>query len=144
MYRIQYGDWIPGAEVRVYSRRFGVWHVGILVWLCGVPMAIHASKDHGVVVRTSLEEFSEGLPVYYGRIPANLKTQDAILRRVHNVLGKPFNVLNANCEDYVNWIITGVARSPQREGMVLAAALFIIFGLGGGFGDDFGAAPVKH
>lgn len=142
MNRSQYGNWIPGAELRVYSRRYGVWHVGILVWVFGVPMVIHASKDRGMVVQTTLEEFSEGLPVYYGRTSANLEAQNAILLRAQSVLGKPFNLLNADCEDYVNWIITGVARSPQRDGLILAAALLIIFG--GGFGDDFGAAPVRR
>jgi hypothetical protein len=142
MNRVQHGDWIPGAELRVYSRRHGVWHVGILTWLYGVPMVMHASKDRGQFVLTTLEEFSYGLPAYYGRIPANLEAQNAILLRAQSLLGRPFNLLNADCEDYVNWIMTGVARSPQRDGLILAAALLIIFG--GGFGDDLGAAPVRR
>lgn len=135
MNRIQYGNWIPGAEVRVYSRRYGVWYVGIVVWVFGVPMVIHASKDHGMVVQTSLEEFSDGLPVYYGRTPVNLEAQNAILHRAYSVLGKPFNLFHADCEDYVNWIITGVARSPQRDAITMVAAALAIFLGGGGFGE---------
>jgi len=42
------------------------------------------------------------------------------------MLGRPFNLLNANCEDYVNWIITGVAHSPQREQFAFAALILLV------------------
>jgi len=57
-------------------------------------------------------------------------------------IGRPFRLLNANCEDYVNWIVTGVARSPQRERAGLVAALVIVLVIGGLGG--FGGALVKR
>jgi len=140
--RVQYGNWVPGGVLRVYSRRYGVWHFGILTWLYGQPMVMHASKDRGHFVLTALAEFAEGEAVQFTWLPENFETQQSVLGRAESLLGKPFLLLDANCEDYVNWIVTGVARSPQREQVTLAAVLLaIIFG---GFGDDFGGAIVRR
>jgi hypothetical protein len=103
-------------------------------------MVMHASKDRGQFVLSALEEFAEGQPLQYTWLPESFEAQQAVLGRAESLLGMPFNLLIANCEDYVNWIVTGVARSPQREQLTLAAALIILFW--GGFG-DFGGSLVR-
>lgn len=133
---IKYGSWIPAGVLRVYSRRYGVWHYGILTWLYGMPMVMHGSKDRGRFALTTYEEFAEGQPAQYTWLPKSLETQRAVLSRATILLGKPFNLFTANCEDDVNWIVSGVARSPQRE---QAAAMAIVVALlFGGFGGGSG------
>jgi hypothetical protein len=130
---IRYGNWIPGGVLRVYSQRYGVWHYGILTWLYGMPMVMHASKERGHFVLTTYDEFACGQPVRYTWLPENLGIQQAVLTRAESLLGKSFNLLTANCEDDVNWIVTGAARSPQREQATTMAILIAVFlgGLGG-------------
>jgi hypothetical protein len=121
----QVGDWVPGSVVRVFSRRHGVWHFGILAangWV------YHASKDRGMFVLTTFAEFAENQSATYTWKPANYESQQLVLVRAHGQLGNKFDLLTANCEDYVNWIVAGVARSPQREaatGFALIGALAI-------------------
>jgi hypothetical protein len=86
-------------------------------------MVMHASKERGCFVLTTFAEFSEGQHVDYTWLPTTVQQQQAALNRAESQIGKPFNLLFANCEDYVNWTITGVARSPQRERYGAAATL---------------------
>jgi Lecithin retinol acyltransferase len=130
--RLQYGNWIPGGVLRVYSKRHHVWHVGIPAWVCVGPMVMHASKDRGHFVLTTLDEFAQGQPMQYTWLPDSFEAQQAVLGRAESLLGRPFRLLNANCEDYVNWIVTGVARSPQREQFALAALVLLFIGGVGG------------
>jgi len=133
MYRVEYGNWVPGAVIRVYSKRHHVWHVGIADWPGPYgPMVMHGSKDRGQFVRTTFDEFANGEPSDYTWVPDAFETQQAVLGRAESLLGRPFRLLNANCEDYVNWIVTGVARSPQREQVALAALILLFFGGIGG------------
>jgi hypothetical protein len=132
MNRLQFENWVPGGVLRVYSRRHNVWHFGILTWLNDGPMVMHASKDRGYFVVTTFEEFAQGQPVDYTWLPESFDIQQAVLGRAESLLGRPFRLLNANCEDYVNWIVTGVARSPQREQIALAALILLFVGGIGG------------
>jgi len=134
MNRIQHGDWIPGGVLRVYSQRRGVWHFGIAGPMTfNGAMVLHASKDHGQFVMTTFDEFAEGQRVEYTWLPPSFGAQQTALARAKSQLGKPYRLADANCEDYVNWIVTGVARSPQREVFVLGglAALVIACIIGG-------------
>src|SRR5258707_11786623 len=124
-----YQNWVPGGVLRVYSNRHNVWHFGIAGSMNGTVM--HASKDIGQFTLTSYDEFAQGQPVAYTWRPENFEAQQAVLNRAASLLGRPFRLLNANCEDYVNWIVTGVARSPQRERAGLVAALVIVLVIGG-------------
>lgn len=55
MHRFEYGNWVPGSVIRVYSKRHNVWHFGIADWLNGhQPTVLHGSKDRGQFVRTTL------------------------------------------------------------------------------------------
>jgi hypothetical protein len=71
--RIQYGDWIPGAVIRVFSKRRGVWHYGIAGSAWGT--VLHASKDRGQFTVTSCQEFTEGLPAAYTWVPGTFEIQ---------------------------------------------------------------------
>ncbi|MGB7173220.1 MAG: hypothetical protein WBD23_06680 [Candidatus Acidiferrales bacterium] len=124
MNRIQYSNWIPGGVLRVYNNRHGVWHFGIAGRTYG--MVMHASKDRGQFVETTFEEFAEGQPDSYTWLPEGFEQQEAALIRAESQIGKLFNLFRSNCEDYVNWIVTGVARSPQREQHVAIAGLGVL------------------
>ena len=136
MNRIQYGNWVPGGALRVYSRRRGVWHFGIAGTLgVGGPMVLHGSKDRGQFSVTTFEEFAEGQPATYTWLPPSFEVQQTVLRRAESQIGRPFRLHDSDCEDFVNWIVTGVARSPQREQvMVTVLILALLGGLGGMFG----------
>jgi hypothetical protein len=114
-------------------------HVGIASWMVG--MVYHASKEHGQFLLTTYDEFAQGEPTEYTSFPETFEAQTAVLNRAEKRLGSPFRLLSANCEDYVYEVVTGVARSPQREGVALAALILIVIfgGLGG-----FGGALVKR
>ena len=92
----------------------------------------HASKDRGAFLLTGFQEFSEGQPAVYIWCPSDLISRNASLLRAASLVGKKYELLTANCEDYVNWIVTGHARSPQRESVAGAVilALLAILGLG--------------
>ena len=124
MDRVQYGNWVPGGVLRVYSKRHGVWHFGIASRTFGFVM--HASKDRGEFAQTPFEEFAEGQTDTYTWLPNNYERQEATLVRAESQLGKPFHLLKSNCEVYVNWIVTGVARSPQREQQIALAFLSVL------------------
>ena len=126
-----YDNWIPGAALRVWSPRHGVRHFGIAGWVPGT--VYHASKDRGQFVLTSFEEFAEGQPAFYERYPQPHQAQ-TVIARAESVIGHRYDLLASNCEDFVNWIFTGTARSPQREGAIVAALVvlaLLIVGFGG-------------
>lgn len=134
MLAMQSGNWVLGGVLRVFSQRRGVWHFGILAGMGPMGwMVMHASKDRGAFVLTTYEEFCEGQPVEYSWLPPTFEWQQAVLQRAKSKLGTPYNLLTANCEDLVNWIVTGLVRSPQREtatvgALVLFALSALLFG----------------
>jgi hypothetical protein len=137
--RLQYGNWVPGAVVRVYSKRYNVWHFGIAGWVVGT--VLHASKELGRFTLTTYDEFVEAEVAGYTWLPESFEKQQEVLSRAESRLGSPFRLLNANCEDYVNEIVAGIARSPQRDHAAMAAliAALIIGGMGG-----FGGTLVRR
>ncbi len=137
MNRIQYGEWIPGAVIRVFSKRRGVWHFGIAgsVW----RTVMHASKDRGQFVLTTYDEFAEGQPGEYTWVPDTFALQQTILARAESQIGRGYGLLDSNCEDHVNWIVTGIARSPQREQFTVALLIVLLLGGLGGFGGGMAA-----
>lgn len=124
MNRIQYGNWVPGGVLRVYSKRYGVWHFGVAGRTFGCVM--HGSKDRGQFLETTFEEFAEGQPDTYTWLPSDCQQQEEVLVRAESQIGKPYQLLRSNCEDYVNWIVTGVAKSPQRDQHVALAFLGVL------------------
>jgi hypothetical protein len=88
-------------------------------------MVMHASKDRGQFVLTTFDEFREGQHARHVQVPGNPEVQQAILQRAESLLDRRFDLFAANCEDYVNWIVTGVARSPQREAIGITAFVIV-------------------
>jgi len=71
-------------------------------------MVLHGSKDRGQFSVTTFEEFAEGQPITYTWLPPSFEVQQTVLRRAESQIGKPFRLLDSDCEDSVNWIVTGV------------------------------------
>ncbi len=131
MNRIEIGSWVPGSVLRVYSPSYLVNHFGIAGSLdqSGRPTVYHASKDRCSLVLTFYEEFAGGQQPVYVWQPQNLEAQQAVLTRAQSLVGRPYDLMRANCEDYVNWIVMGIASSPQRTIIGVAALGIVVLGL---------------
>ena len=137
MNRIEYGNWVPGAVLRVFSPRHLVYHYGIAgpLDLGGRPTVYQGSKDRGIFLQTCYEEFADGQQALYTWLPQNFEQQAAALNRTESQVGQAFSLSRANCEDYVNWIVTGIAYSPQRNFVLLALGII---------GFSFGARALRN
>jgi Lecithin retinol acyltransferase len=116
---------IPGTVLQVWSRQFLVYHKGIVDWydpISGQPRVIHSIKG-SFVESTSLAEFANGEPVAILSVPQTRHQQVLVLQRMHSIEGKPYHLLNANCEHVVNWALTGNAHSEQLTVCALLAVL---------------------
>ena len=119
----------PGSVVRVWSRRYGFWHKGMVDWpdpLTGEQRVIHSEK--GQFVRTtSLSEFAAGETVHVLWVPHTWDQQNSALERMHSLEGKPYDLFLANCEHVVNWAVTGKSFSEQLGlAAVVAAGLTVV------------------
>lgn len=123
---------IPGTVLQVWSRQFLVFHKGIVDWadpISGQPRVIHSIKRR-FVESTSLAEFANGEPVSILSVPQTLQQQVLVLKRMHSIEGKPYHLLNANCEHVVNWALTGDAHSEQLTACTLLAVLVLgVYGI---------------
>jgi hypothetical protein len=126
---------IPGTVLQVWSRQFLVFHKGIVDWpdpISCQPRVIHSNKGR-FVESTSLEEFANGETATIIWIPQTLQQQVLVLQRMHSIEGKPYHLLNANCEHVVNWALTGNAHSEQLTGYALLAVLALgVYGIAKG------------
>ena len=108
---------VPGSVARFKSKRYGylLYHWGVIDWpepFSGEHRAIHSEK--GSVVRTtSLAEFSEGENLAIMWVPQTAEQQNLMLQRMHSLEGKPYDLFVANCEQIVNWALTGESFSGQ-------------------------------
>ena len=119
----------PGSVVRVWSRRYGFWHKGMVDWpdpLTGEQRVIHSEK--GQFVRTtSLSEFAVAETVHVLWVPHTWDQQNSALQRIHSLEGKPYDLFLANCEHVVNWAVTGKSFSEQLGlAAVVAAGLTVV------------------
>ncbi len=118
--------------MRVWSWRYLVYHFGIAgpVDVYGRPTVIHNSKRHGGVVWTPLEEFTERAPFSVVWAPANAGQASAAVSRAKGQIGQPFDLWKSNCEDFVNWVVSGTAMSPQRVfALALLSLVSVILGI---------------
>lgn len=84
-------------------------HVGIAT---GYGNVIHASRRFGQVLETSEKQFSRGKPIRV--VPyASKMSGSQIVARARGKIGQRYGVLTRNCEHFVNWVISGRARSAQ-------------------------------
>jgi Lecithin retinol acyltransferase len=108
---------VPGSVARFKSKRYGylLYHWGVIDWPDPIfrdLRAIHSEKD-SVVKTTSLAEFSEGENLEIIWIPQTAQQQNSMLQRMHSLEGKPYDLFVANCEQVVNWALTGKSFSGQ-------------------------------
>lgn len=113
----------PGAVIRV-RRSLGVYHYGIVdqyIWGGRGQMVVHNTKGKGVEF-TSISEFAAGQRIEIVSVP-QYWSADTILKRAKSQLGKPYDLFAANCEHFVNWVVTGVKKSDQLSFGVTATVL---------------------
>ncbi|SFU58278.1 Lecithin retinol acyltransferase [Aliiroseovarius crassostreae] len=97
-----------------------VMHFGIYA---GNGRVIDNSPRTGCVSERSLEDFSNGNKVQIRDIPATPAQGIERLQQARNHLGTRYNLLNWNCEQFVNFICGGRARSTQLIGITTGALL---------------------
>ena len=96
-------------------------HVGVYAAGRGV---IHNSKG-GFVQLTDAATFSGGKPMRaIWRVGGTWYDQEAAVNRAMSLIGRPYDLLNFNCEHAAYYALTGKPRSPQL-GFALAALAFV-------------------
>jgi len=100
-------------------------HVGIYAGVRGV---VHNHKSCCVQL-TSLQAFSGGRPIRVtSRVAGSWFEQEQVVQRALSLVGKPYNLLNFNCEHAAYYAQTGEAKSPQL-GFALVFCLLGIVGM---------------
>lgn len=84
-------------------------HVGIAT---GYGMVIHSSRRFGQVAETSQQQFSRGAPIRVVPYRTSLSGAE-VVARARGKIGQRYGVMTRNCEHFVNWVISGKARSRQ-------------------------------
>jgi hypothetical protein len=98
---------------------------------CGDGTVIHYRKGTETITRTSLEEFTDGRPIYAKHYKVSY-IPDVVIRRAESRLGEQqYNLLYNNCEHFATWCKTGVSRSEQVEDFVPMLPNFNVDELGG-------------
>jgi hypothetical protein len=116
---------LPGDVIE----RPGPWptqHRGIFVGVdfYGRAYVIHNAKD-GRVCQEPFEIFAAGLPVtLIKRVAQDAVRQKQIVSRAQSLLGKPYDLINFNCDHLVTFAASGAATSPQL--LHIAGVLFIV------------------
>ncbi|MDM0069930.1 lecithin retinol acyltransferase family protein [Variovorax sp. J31P207] len=109
-----------GAHI-VTPRRWYTHH-GIYV---GAGQVVHyqglsSSLRRGPVARVSLAEFSHGQPVHLHSEADVAYSGIEVAARACSRLGEDaYDVLRNNCEHFCSWCLSGTARSPQVESLLL-------------------------
>jgi hypothetical protein len=124
-----------GDVIKVWTPRFGgVWHFGIVSNITGSPFGLTSvtvidnCKSRGCVGFTTLDEFAQGNQVCVHR-SANPSEVNLILQRAVARLNHRYHATQFNCEDFVSWVIEGVARSEQVNVRLLLAGIACVVGL---------------
>ncbi len=84
-------------------------HVGIAT---GYGTVIHASRRYGQVLETSETQFARGKPIRRIEHQCPLSGSEIVVR-ARGKVGQRYGVLTRNCEHFVNWVVSGKARSGQ-------------------------------
>ena len=95
-------------------------HVGVVV-----PNGVFQNSPNSYERVVSWQDFSQGRPmtVTHTGMEAWL-----VMHRVEKILAAPraYNALTQNCEDTVNEVIYGQAKSPQRDGVIAGALIGLV------------------
>lgn len=118
-----------GDHIAVLGRA-GIWHHGIVD--CrgrGGAKVIHASKDLGLVIVSSLREFSGGQQIYLVTKAARGEGFE-IAKKARDMIGEEYSVLGLNCEHVAYGASHGEEESPQLQKFFaqvggIAAGLFV-------------------
>lgn len=111
-----------GAHI-VTPRRWYTHH-GIYV---GAGQVIHyqglsSSLRRGPVAKVSLAEFSQGHPVHvHGEADVAYSGIEIAARACSRLGEDAYDVLRNNCEHFCSWCLSGAARSPQVERLLLSS-----------------------
>ncbi|MFL6602918.1 MAG: lecithin retinol acyltransferase family protein [Steroidobacteraceae bacterium] len=105
----------PGTELIV--DRLAYRHHGIYV---GGGLVIHyagwITYRHGLIEAIPLGNFAGKRPVRVGRVPAEARHGEDIVRRARSRLGeRGYDVLKNNCEHFCSWCQVGESRSTQVD-----------------------------
>jgi hypothetical protein len=93
----------------------------------GQQSVIHNPKG-GCVKYDTLEVFANGQRVTRINQPARTALErNLILARAQSQLGKPYDILNFNCDHLVTYALAGVPSSPQLQ---LAVGVLALVGIG--------------
>lgn len=114
----------PGTIVEI---DFGLYkHPGVVTdrIMNSMPMVISNSFRKKGVFEESWEEFSNGEKVDISGYPGHL-SPDEVLSRARSRLGTRWNLINWNCEHFVNWSHGLKMRSPQLKTCAFYAVAII-------------------
>ena len=118
--KIEIGD-------HLVSPRCGYAHHGLYI---GNGNVIHYSgyakiKSDGVIVITSLDEFSQNSTVRIRQHELRLFSREESVERAHTRLGEDwYNILLNNCEHFVTWCIHGLPISRQVNNIILSVVAY--------------------
>jgi hypothetical protein len=119
----------PGDVVK----RPGPWgtdHLGLFacVDILGQQWVIHNAKNE-CVKWDLLESFAAGTSVSLVRRATNAYEGAVIVAQAQSSLGRRFDLVNFNCEHFVNCAVAGNAVRPQLQGAVVRLAVLAAFGV---------------
>lgn len=104
-------------------------HYGVVVGDDGFfqPLVAAASKKYGKVVAQSLVDFASGsltsIVGHFGNLPPEI-----VALAAYSKMGKPYNLFNANCEQFVNEVHGLEPKSEQlRVWTVIGGVVSILF-----------------
>ena len=109
------------------SPRCGYTHHGLYI---GNGNVIHYGgyakiKSDGVIVITSLNEFSQNNTVQIRQHNSRLFSREESVERAYTRLGEDwYNILLNNCEHFVNWCINGLPISRQVNNVILSVVAY--------------------
>lgn len=107
----------PGTTVRIWCGAY--WHYG-LIDSTGSSV-IHNSKEHGKVVRETIEAFSSGASlVVCADVMGDWPSKAA--RLAESAIGVAYRLWSQNCEHFVRWAHGLEPTSPQIEAALVATA----------------------
>ena len=113
------------AGQHIFVKRLGYTHHGVVV---GKNTIIHYSgellqKSNAAIIKTTLEDFSQGATVQIQRYEKSIFTANEIALRAHNKLGESrYNLIFNNCEHFARWCCIGQHLSEQVKDTAASAA----------------------